>query len=107
MKNAYTPSLAVGIGAVAGLRPMTAPEVIACAAKRRWILLGSSPFARLISARASERLVRLALSELIADKLPVTPSRWNAGPLASRMVSGVFFRLSSDCRLLIHKTRRG
>src|SRR5437667_12016122 len=88
MKHSYIPSLAVGIGAVAGLRPMTAPAVIACAAKRKWIRLGSSPFARLISARASERITQLAISELIADKLPFTPSRLNAGPLASRIASG-------------------
>ena len=29
-----------------------------------------------------------AVSELIADKLPFTPSRLKAGPLASRIVSG-------------------
>src|SRR5438045_1321302 len=88
MKPAYTPSLAVGIGVVAGLRPMTAPAVIAYAAKRRWIRLGSSPFARLISASASERITQLAISELIVDKLPFTPSRLSAGPLAWRVVSG-------------------
>ena len=88
MKHAYTLSLAIGIGAVAGLRPMTAPAVIAWAAKQRWIHLGSSPFASIISARASRTIAELAISELIADKLPFTPNRLNAGPLASRIASG-------------------
>ena len=88
VKHPYTLSLAVGIGTVAGLRPMTAPAIIAWAAKRRWIHLGSSPFATVISARASRTMTELAISELIADKLPFTPSRLNAGPLASRIASG-------------------
>jgi uncharacterized membrane protein len=88
MKRSYTPALAVGIGAVAGLRTLTAPAVLAWAAKRRWIRVGNSPFARIISAKASKRITDLAVSELIADKLPFTPSRLKAGPLASRIVSG-------------------
>jgi|SRR4029077_2785889 len=88
MKPSYTPVLAVGIGAVAGLRAFAAPAVLAWAAKRRWIRLGNSPFATIISAKASKRITDLAVSELIADKLPFTPSRLKAGPLASRIVSG-------------------
>jgi uncharacterized membrane protein len=88
MRRSYTPVLAVGIGAVAGLRTFTAPAVLAWAAKRRWIRIGNSPFATIISAQASTRLTDLAVTELIADKLPFTPSRLKAGPLASRVVSG-------------------
>jgi len=88
MRRSYTPVLAVGIGAVAGLRTLTAPAVLAWAAKRRWIRIGNSPFATIISAQASTRLTDLAVTELIADKLPFTPSRLKAGPLASRVVSG-------------------
>jgi uncharacterized membrane protein len=88
MKRSYTPALAVGIGAVAGLRAFAAPAVLAWAAKRRWIRLGNSPFATIISAKVSKRITDLAVSELIADKLPFTPSRLKAGPLASRIVSG-------------------
>jgi uncharacterized membrane protein len=73
---------------VAGLRALAAPAVLAWAAKRRWIRLGNSPFATIISAKASKRITGLAVSELIADKLPFTPSRLKAGPLASRIVSG-------------------
>jgi uncharacterized membrane protein len=88
MKRSYTPVLAVGIGAVAGLRTLAAPGVLAWAVKRGWIRLGKSPFATIISAKASKRITDLAVSELIADKLPFTPSRLKAGPLASRIVSG-------------------
>jgi uncharacterized membrane protein len=88
MKRSYIPVLAVGIGAVAGLRTLAAPAVLAWAVKRRWIRLGKSPFATIISAKASKRITDLAVSELIADKLPFTPSRLKAGPLASRIVSG-------------------
>jgi len=88
MKRSYTPLLAVGIGAVAGLRSLTAPAVLAWAAERRLIRLGSSPFATIISATAPKRITDFAVSELIADKLPFTPSRLNAVPLASRIVSG-------------------
>src|SRR6202171_2310617 len=88
MKRSYTPALAIGIGAVAGLRALTAPTVLAWAAERRLIRLGSSPFAAIISATAARRITDFAVGELIADKLPFTPSRLTAAPLASRIVSG-------------------
>lgn len=88
MKRSYSPALALGIGAVAGLRTFAAPAVLAWAAKNEWIRLGSSPFATIISAGASRKITDLAISELVADKLPFTPSRLKAGPLASRVVSG-------------------
>ena len=88
MKRSYTPALAVGIGAVAGLRTLAAPAVLAWAVKRKLIRLGSSPLAAILSAQASKRITNLAISELIADKLPFTPSRLRPGPLASRILSG-------------------
>ena len=71
MKRSYTPVLALGIGAVAGLRALTAPAVLAWAVKHRWIRLRNSPFAAILSAEASKRITDLALTELIADKLPL------------------------------------
>jgi uncharacterized membrane protein len=88
VKNSYTLSLALGMGAIAGLRPMTAPAIIAWAAKQGWIRLSDSPFATTIFGRASRRITELAISELVADKLPFTSTRLNAGPLASRIASG-------------------
>jgi uncharacterized membrane protein len=88
MKGSHVPALAVGIGVVAGLRALTAPAVLAWAVKRRWFRLGSLSFATVISGTASRKITQLAVSELIADKAPFTPSRLNAVPLASRVVSG-------------------
>jgi uncharacterized membrane protein len=88
VKDSYTLSLSMGIGTMAGLRPMAAPAIIAWAAKQGWIRLGNSPFATIISGRASRRITELAISELIADKLPFTSSRLSAGPLALRIASG-------------------
>lgn len=87
-KGSYVPALAVGIGVVAGLRALTAPAVLAWAVQRRLLRLGHSPFATIISGTASKKITQLAVSELIADKAPFTPSRLNAAPLASRIVSG-------------------
>lgn len=87
-KDSYTLSLAAGIGAVAGLRPMLAPAIVAYAAKQRWIHLGNALFAAAISDRASRRMNELAVGEVIADKLPFTSSRLTAAPLASRIASG-------------------
>jgi len=89
MKQHHASALAIGMGAVAGLRPMTAYAVVAWSLKRRWISRRSSPFGRIISANASKTLAKIAMSELIADKLPFTPSRLKVAPLASRVVSGV------------------
>ena len=50
--------------------------------------MGNSPFVTIVSAKASKRITDLAVSELIADKLPFTPSRLKTGPLASRILSG-------------------
>ena len=90
LNRSHTPALAVGIGAVAGLRAFTAPAVLAWAAKRRWIPLGNLPFTTIIAAKASKTITDFAVSELIADKLPFTPSRLKPGPLTARIVSGAF-----------------
>jgi uncharacterized membrane protein len=89
IKTSYTLSLAMGMGAVAGMRPMVAPAIIAWAVKQRWLDLGNSPFATIICGSASRRMTELAISELIADKLPFASSRLKAGPLATRIVSGM------------------
>jgi uncharacterized membrane protein len=98
MKRQHSPTLAIGIGAVAGLRPMMAPAMIAWALSQGWIRPGRSPFARIVSASASKRIAEFAMSELIADKLPFTQSGLQAAPLASRVVSGAI------CGATIHGT---
>jgi uncharacterized membrane protein len=41
-----------------------------------------------VSGPASKKIIKLAVGELLADKLPFTPNRIKAGPLAARIASG-------------------
>ena len=75
------------IGLFAGLRSLTAPAATAWAAYLGWLklqrplsLIGSIPSVVLFSI--------LALLELVADKLPKTPSRTAAVGLIARIVTG-------------------
>ncbi len=61
-----------GIGAVAGLRTFTAPAATLESGGNIWAGI----------------VVALAAGELIADKLPFTPSRLAPGGLIARIVSG-------------------
>jgi uncharacterized membrane protein len=76
------------LGCVCGLRSMTAPAVVAWGAHLGWLHLdGSLPafFANKISLVIFSLF---ALAELIADKLPFTPPRTQAGPLGVRILFG-------------------
>src|SRR5215469_17021455 len=98
MKSKYAPASAIGMGAVAGLRPMMALAILALSLRRGWIRSGHSPFAKIVSAGSSKRFAEFAISELVADKLPFTRSRLDAAPLAWRVVSGAI------CGAAIHGT---
>jgi uncharacterized membrane protein len=78
---------AFGIGVVAGLRSLLAPATIVWTTQKR-IVNQELPWAALITGPASKKLIKLALAELLADKLPFTPNRISLGPLASRLASG-------------------
>jgi uncharacterized membrane protein len=80
--------LAFAIGIVAGLRSMTAPAVVAWAAHLGWLQLGPTPLAFLGSPVARYVLLALMLAELVADKLPFTPSRKRPGPFIGRILTG-------------------
>jgi uncharacterized membrane protein len=80
--------LALAIGIVAGLRSMTAPAAAAWAARLGWLHLETSPLAFLGTAVATYLFTALALAELVADKLPFTPSRTLLGPFVGRVVMG-------------------
>jgi uncharacterized membrane protein len=80
--------LAFLIGVVAGLRSLTAPAVVAWTAHRRWLELSYSPLAFLHSPAAWIIFAALALVELIADKLPTTPSRTAPPGLIARFITG-------------------
>jgi len=80
--------LALLIGIVAGLRSMTAPAVVSWGARLGWLHLENTPLAFLGYAATPYILTVLALAELVADKLPKTPSRKALVGFSSRIVTG-------------------
>jgi uncharacterized membrane protein len=79
--------LAFLIGLFAGLRSLTAPAITAWAAYLGWLklqgllaLIGSIPSVAIFTL--------LAVVELVADKLPKTPSRTSPPGLIARIVMG-------------------
>jgi uncharacterized membrane protein len=84
----YVFVLAVGIGIGAGLRSLTAPAVVAWGAHLDWLNLHGSPLAFMGSTTPVAIFSLLAVGELIADKLPMTPKRTAAAPLLARIITG-------------------
>jgi len=80
--------LAILIGIIAGLRSMTAPAVASWAARLGWIHLNSSWLSFLGYSWTPWILSLAALGELVADKLPSTPSRKQPPSFIFRIVSG-------------------
>jgi uncharacterized membrane protein len=69
---------------------MTPPAAVSWAARLGWLHLEGTPLAFLGFAFTPYILSVLAIGELIADKLPKTPSRKAPGPFAARIVVGAF-----------------
>lgn len=83
-------TLAVLIGAVAGLRTLTAPAVVAWAAVLHWLNL-SGTWADWLALPATVAVLTVAaLVELVVDLLPAAPSRTDAALFAGRIVAGAF-----------------
>lgn len=80
--------LAFAIGLADGLRSMTAPAVVAWAARWKWLNLQSSFLAFMSSAVTAYILTFAAIVELVVDKLPNTPSRKEALGFTARIVLG-------------------
>jgi uncharacterized membrane protein len=80
--------LAFLIGVVAGLRSLTAPAVVSWAARFGWLHLEGTWLAFLRYVATLYFLSLLAILELIADKLPKTPSRKAAVGFTARLVTG-------------------
>src|ERR1700733_5963484 len=80
--------LAFLIGVIAGLRAMTAPAAVSWAARMGWLHLENTSLAFLGFAFTPYIFSVLAIGELIADKLPKTPSRKTPGPFIGRIVTG-------------------
>jgi uncharacterized membrane protein len=83
-----TYALAFLIGVIAGLRSMTAPAVVSWGARLGWLHLENTWLAFLGAPVTPYILSVLAIAELVADKLPKTPSRKTPGPFAFRIVTG-------------------
>src|SRR5689334_20582799 len=67
---------------------MTAPAATAWAVHLGWLGLRDSPLAFMGTRVAVGLFTLLAIGELIADKLPFTPSRLSPGPLIGRILLG-------------------
>ncbi len=80
--------LAFLIGVIAGLRSLTAPAVVSWAARLGWLHLENTWLAFLGYAATPYILSVLAIGELIADKLPKTPSRKAPPGFITRLVTG-------------------
>jgi uncharacterized membrane protein len=75
------------IGFFAGLRSLTAPAATAWAAHLGWLKL-ERPLSLIGSVPSVVIFTVLAVGELVADKLPKTPSRTSPPGLISRIVTG-------------------
>jgi uncharacterized membrane protein len=80
--------LAFLLGAIGGLRTLTAPAAVSWGARLGWLHLENTWLAFLGSAFAPYILSVLAVGEFINDKLPKTPSRKTPLPFAARIAMG-------------------
>jgi uncharacterized membrane protein len=88
MNDALIYTDAAVMGAVAGIRAMSAPAVVSQLSDSGLIPEEGSPMAWLHHPGVSKALQVVATGELIADKLPFIPARTQAGPLAARAITG-------------------
>jgi uncharacterized membrane protein len=80
--------LSLLIGIIAGLRTMTAVAAVSWAARLGWINLAPTGLWFLAHAAAPWLMTLLALTELLTDKLPSTPSRTVPVQFGARLISG-------------------
>src|SRR5881394_3693936 len=80
--------LAFLIGVIVGLRSLTAPAAVSWAARLGWLHLENTWLGFLGFAATPYILTALAIGELIADKLPKTPSRKAPIGFVARVLSG-------------------
>jgi uncharacterized membrane protein len=88
MKTSTVLALSAAIGALAGLRTFTPPAVLSRKYKSRCLSPRKNALTLLGASKVASSLTKLAAGELLADKLPFTPSRLTAKPFAARIVSG-------------------
>jgi uncharacterized membrane protein len=80
--------LAFVLGVVAGLRAMTAPAIVAWAARLGWLHLEGTPLSFLGIPWVTYLLTVFMLAELVGDKLPRTPARTMVAPFIARILLG-------------------
>ena len=90
MNAAVVLVLLFGIGVIAGLRAMTAPAVVAWAARLGWLSLAGTGLAFMGSTWAVVIFTVAAVGEFVTDQLPKTPPRTVPVQLVARIVSGGF-----------------
>ena len=78
------------LGVICGLRTMTGPAAVSWAAALGMVKLAGTPLAFLGAPVTPWILSALALGELVADKLPMTPSRKVPVQFGARIISGGF-----------------
>jgi uncharacterized membrane protein len=78
------------LGAMAGMRSMSAPAVLGKISRNGGLEGSSGPLAFIHHAGFLPVSGALAVGELIADKLPFVPNRTAAGPLLGRALMGAF-----------------
>jgi uncharacterized membrane protein len=76
------------VGLVAGLRSMLAPALVSWSARMNLLNVGHTFLALMNSGVTAVVFTVLALAELVADKLPKTPSRKQPLPFVVRILSG-------------------
>jgi len=88
MPPSYVLVLAFGIGIIAGLRSLTAPSVLAWAARLGWLNLHGTSLSFMGSTAAVAIFTILAVVELVSDQLPSTPARTKPPGLIARILLG-------------------
>jgi uncharacterized membrane protein len=76
------------LGVGGGSRSMLAPAVISRAVRGGTLRVQGTPLAFLEGRNLNHLIVGLAFAEIVADKLPITPSRRATAAFAARVASG-------------------
>jgi uncharacterized membrane protein len=76
------------IGVIGGLRSLTAPAVVSWAARLGWLDLDNTWLSWMAKPVVAYVFTALAVGELIADKLPNTPSRKSPIGFSARIAVG-------------------
>jgi uncharacterized membrane protein len=81
-------ALTIGLGFAVGLRSLTAPAVVAWAARLGWLDLHGTPLAFMGSTLAVVLFSLFAIAEYIGDLMPQIPRRTAPASLFARLVMG-------------------